>query len=372
MDNLAPTMPNLAAWNTDLEFAACEACNWCYLVPANLPTGLCPHCRKQTLARLPVERANLAHPYPPELILPFTLAQVDLESMTRDFAKGIPFAPAELNSAGLRERMTPLYLPIWLVDGCALAAWEAEVGFNYEVISHQESYDEYQGGWQSKEVREGRTRWEARAGRLNRTYQNIPSPAMEAAARLENALGGFSRVTAEPYRPELIGNAVVRLPDQTPADTWSEAAASIQHAATDECRRACGADQIRQFRWKAQFSELNWSLLLVPVFASYYLDDREEPQPVFIHGQTGAITGARRSSVRQAQSASLKILLAGIVLLLIGLLVEFLARQAPGLNGTAILLEVLGVAGVVGTLVPIGMAWEFNRKEAGNKREESL
>jgi hypothetical protein len=362
MDNAA-AVPDLSTWNIALEFAACEECNWSYLVPAGLPLTRCPHCCKASLVRLPVERANLAHPYPPEMVLPFSLSRADLESTTKDFAKGIPFAPEELKAAALRERMTPVYLPIWLVDSCTQAAWEAEAGFNYEVISHQENYDQDRGGWDSKEVREGRTRWEARAGRLNRTYQNIPSPALDAATQLEDALGGFARVTAEPYRPELVGGAVIRLPDQTPDDSWSEAAAAIQRAATDECRRACGADQIRQFRWKAQFSDLNWSLLLLPVYASYYLDDRQQPQPVFIHGQTGAITGARRSSVRRAQRTSLLILLVGILLLLLGLLLEVFAPQTQVLHGNALLLEVAGVVGVLATLVPIGMAWDFNRRK---------
>jgi hypothetical protein len=361
MDNAA--IPDLSAWDIPLEFAECETCHWCYLVPAGRPTGLCPNCHRQNLVRLPLERANLQHLYPPELVLPFSLSDQDLEATTKDFAKGIPFPPEELKAAALKARMTPVYLPIWLVDSCTVAAWEAEAGFNYEVISHQENYDQDRGGWDSKEVREGRTRWEARAGKLNRTYQNIPSPALDAATRLEKELGGFARVTAEPYRPELIGSAAIRLPEQTPDETWSEAAAAIQRAATDECRQACGADQIRAFRWKAQFADLNWSLLLLPVYTSYYLDDRDNPQPVIIHGQTGAITGARRASVKRAQGASLIILLVGIILLLLGLLLEMFARGAPGAHGNALLLEVAGIIGVVATLVPIGMAWEFNRRQ---------
>ena len=87
------------------------------------------------------------------------------------FSQGIPYPPADLSPENLQQRLQRLFIPAWLVDASALASWQAEAGFNYEVVSHQEKYSDTQGGWRTQEVKEPRVRWEPRLGKLERTYQ---------------------------------------------------------------------------------------------------------------------------------------------------------------------------------------------------------
>lgn len=351
------------AWKVELRPLTCGRCQWTFLVPAGTGSVRCPHCHLEDLDPIPGNQPEVTYPYPPELVVPFHLSQQVMEEAIHSFSKGIPFAPDDLSPVGLRSRLAPLYLPMWLVDSRASATWQAEAGFDYEVISHQESYHQDSASWQTREVKEGRVRWENRAGRIERTYQNIQVPALDDAAMLRARLGQFQTRQARPYEPGCLDKAFVRLPDHTPEEAWGEATAAFQTAAAEECRAACGAGHMRQFTWKAHLDQVNWTLMLLPVYSTYYLDDQGAPQPVLIHGQTGQIDGARRASMRKARNTSLSILLLGILLFLLGLVLEALAASFRYVAGISPLLILCGIGGVVGAFVPYLSAWDFNRKQ---------
>jgi hypothetical protein len=120
--------------------------------------------------------------------------------------------------------------------------------------------------------------------------------------------------------PVAARRAFVRLPDRTPQDAWPEALSALQAAASEECRLAAGADHIRDYNWSPQVSNQIWTLLLLPVYATYYLDDERAPQPVFVHGQSGAVSGSRRASVKRGQRLALILIGVAVALFLLSLL----------------------------------------------------
>ncbi|MFQ5614736.1 MAG: hypothetical protein ACE5H9_21660, partial [Anaerolineae bacterium] len=343
--------------------ALCEHCDWAYLLPPDGPPPVCPHCFREKLTPLNEGLDPLPYAHPPELLLPFAVSAEIVARRIRGFAGDIRFAPADLKPDRLRARLQRIYLPMWLVDSRVQATWQAEVGFDYEVVSHQESFDEKRGGWVSREVTETRIRWEPRLGRLTRTYDNIPAPALEEHAALSAKLGPFKVDAARPFQAGDLARARVRLPDRPPADAWPETLPAIRAAAAEECRRAAGADHIREFRWTATYPDRNWTLLLLPLLATFYLDDDNRPQPVLIHGQTGRISGVRRASMKRAQRMALVIVaLAAVIfafslLLALGSLLESALLVLAGLG--------MGLAVFVGLLaiVPVFLAWGFNRGE---------
>ncbi len=359
---ITPTA-NLTAWGLDLDVAVCQQCHWRYLIPTGEPAPSCPNCFSSPLTVLPDGLPEMPHPYPPELLVPFSLSNEGLNLAIHDFAAGIPFAPEGLTEPGMRSRLMQLYLPVWLVDGQARAYWQADVGFNYQVVSHQEAYNGDLNRWQSREVKEPRIRWEQRVGRLNRIYSNVPVPALDDAPRLEKQLGAHVYDSARSYDPDCMRKACVRLPDHPPKENWSEATLAFQKTAAEECRQACGGDHLNQFRWQAQFSQLNWTLMLLPVYAASYQDDHGKPQAILIHGQTGKIAGARRASVKRAGSASLLILLFSILVLLSGLLLDTFSAAQTTLAAISMYLLMIGLAGLLASAVPLIIAWDFNRRQ---------
>jgi hypothetical protein len=301
---------------------------------------------------------------PPELYLPFTVTGDTLSQTIEKFAGGIWFAPADLNPQNLKSRLQRVYLPMWLVDSEVVAIWQAETGFDYEVVSHQDSFDQNRAGWVSREVTETRIRWEPRAGRLRRPYQNIVAPALEEHHRLRQQLGQYDLEQAQPYQPGAVANSFVRLPNRPPADAWPEAISPIRAAAAEECRRACQADHLREFRWSASYDEQNWTLLLLPMYATYYLDDDDRYQPVLVHGQSGRLQASRRASMRRARQAAIIILAVAGALFLLSLVAGIVGLVVPPL----LVLGAIGLVIALGlgllAITPIVIVWQFNRTAA--------
>lgn len=352
-------------WGMPLEPAVCEQCDWSFLYSSEGPPPHCPHCYKAELVQLSGQVGELPYPYPPELLLPFTLTAGVLEQGIHEFAARIPLAPYDLTPQNLLGRMHRIYLPMWLVDAQVTASWQAETGFNYEVVSHQERYDERRGGWLSQKTHESRIRWEPRLGNLNRSYLNIAAPAIEADTQIKNLLGDYDLKKVQPYRPEAVEQAFVRLPNRSPDDAWSDAALAFQKAAAQECRLAAKADHIRQFAWQPDFHNRNWTLQLLPLYATFYLDDEKLPQVVLLHGQTGKIHGSRRASMKRGQRVSLVILAAAVVLFILSLLLVAVGRLQPAILDIGWIGLVLALIVGLGAIVPVATAAWFNHQQKG-------
>jgi hypothetical protein len=372
-----------AAWGAALELAGCDECDWAALLPPGVADRTCPNCFRSPLAG----REEVAYGQPPELALPFAAAPDQIVQGLRDFRASIPFAPADLDPRHLTQRLRRVYVPMWLVDGGVGAIWQAELGYNYDVVSYQDRFSE-QAGWESHEVTEPRVRWEPRVGRLSRAYQNIPAPALEGFGLWRERLGDYDQVLgiisptlerrfqraqsehydlhgAQPYRADLLGNAVVRLPNRAPRDAWYDAARGFRDAAAEECRQAAGADHIREFGWSPQFEQLHWTQLLLPAYTTYYLDDDNAVRRVLVHGQTGRASGPRRASMKRAQRRALLVLAAAFALVAAALvLAAQLAIPSAQIVGNA-LLPALILAFVVGRLaiMPLVTVSRFNRQQ---------
>jgi hypothetical protein len=299
----------------------------------------------------------------PELILPPSVSNTVFDAAISNFIQGIPFASPDLSISNISNRKQLIYLPAWLVDCSVSADWESEAGFIYNVISHQDSYSDRTRQWQSKEVTEKRTRWEKRLGTLKRTYQNIPAPAIEEAGKIKKTLGDFLTVgQQQSYTPDLIKKASVRLPNRSTQDAWTDAEFNLKNIASEEVKKASKANYIRNFSWSPQVSDKNWTLLLYPVFSSYYLDDDGIPQPLMIHGQTGKISGSRKASMKKAQRTTIILMIIAAIMFLLGVVAGVTGVIAPFMAPIAVILVVLaGILAVTG-FIALGIAWQFNRR----------
>jgi len=352
----------------------CEQCDWRYFAPGDgtipdvSPSSVCPHCGSARLIPLDRDAADHLYSAPPELVVPFGVSEAKLAQQIATFASGIPYAPPDLTATALRHRLQRLYLPMWLVDVDVTTQWGAEVGFNYEVVSHQERYADG-AGWRTAEVRETRVRWEPRVGTLERHYDNTAAPALETQAALQRVLGSFDLAGAEPYRPESLGRVLIRMPDRPPQAAWPDAAAALQERAARECQIAAEADHIRSYRWSPAYTDPAWTLLLLPVLAAAYLDDDGAPQRVLIHGQTGQVYGARRGSMKRAQRVSLITGLIALAIFAIGLVLALLSLLLPPLLVVGIAIALAAIPVGIGAIFPIARVWSYNRKQADVRME---
>jgi hypothetical protein len=356
------TLSSLSAeWKYDLLLANCPLCDWTFLLEKGVTTKRCPHCFRDSL--IPVQDSASQLPYlkPPELVLPATQSPRTIFQSLESFIKKIPYAPAGLAPDILLERMEKIYLPTWLVDPDVEAVWRAEVGFNYEVVSHQDRYQDHIGGWTSSEVNEQRVRWEPRVGRLKREYSNVPAPALEDGRELTSFVDDFDLNQAREYSQEYVKDGLVRVPTRLPQDAWTEALPKIQSEARRECQEAAGADHIREFQWTPEFPKRDWTLLLRPVFTTFYFDDAGEIQVVYINAGNGSISGAQRASMKRAQRTARIVFAIALLGFLISLIIAAIGLVNPillTLSGVGLTLSAL--IGL-GAFIPIAIVWQFNR-----------
>lgn len=357
-------MSKAAAWGTRLDAAVCEQCDWSYLLPANSPPQRCPHCFRVQLTAVNDVVDQLPYIHPPELVITPKVSSERVAAQIESFAKGIPFRAKDLTAENLQQRLRHTYVPLWLVDGDVRATWQAEVGYDYQVVSHREKYSQDGSGWNTEQVKETRIRWEPRVGRLNRTYHNQQAPALEEEREMARRLGKYKVETAESYHPRLISQAFIRLPNRPPDDAWPDAEPNFLQTGIAECQQAAEADHIRDFRWTADFQNRHWTQLLRSAYTTYYLDDDNVPHTVLINGQNGYISGSRRSSMQRARRWTFGVLAVAALFFVLGVVLGVVGFFYEAAFTVGVLSVVAALAIAFISLLPLFLSWNFNRKES--------
>ncbi len=352
-----------AVWGVALTAVHCAHCGEAHLVPthvldraASAAPSRCPFCLQGPVAPQP---AHLREE-PPEQIVPYAVAERKLAGTLERWAGGMWFRPADLKAEVLTQRARRYLIPLWLVDGRVDAVWRADVGFDYQAVSYQDRYSD-RSGWRSQEVRENRVRWEPRVGRLNRGYENLVAPALDDHRALMGRLGDFDLSRRAAFTPETVTDAAVRIPSLEPEAAWPLAESAFGRAAGDECRRAAGADHIRDFTLEAEYEDLNWTLLLLPAYVTWYREG-ERVWPVLVNGQSGRVSGVRRAAARKANVTSL--ILGGVALFLfvLGGLMALLGAAFPPVAVVGGVLLIIGLLMAVTAPIPAIGVWAFNRR----------
>jgi hypothetical protein len=298
-------------------------------------------------------------PEPPELLVPFQKSPADLRPAIDRFVRQVWLRPGDFNTPALLQRLTPIYWPMWLVDGDLSGDWQAEMGYDYQVKSSQESFVE--GKWKTREQIETRIRWEPRLGKLTRHYDNAAACALSETDRIVACIGATQRKAALPYRPEAFGQAAIRIPDLPPENAWPLAQAALHQTAAEECRQAAQAQHLRNYAIHPAYTNLHWTQLLQPMYATYYRDDQDRPQIVLVNGQSGLIGGPRRASQRKGCLWSAIGLASSAFLLFIYLLLVLLGRSVSGLSSLAVMTICLALGVGLLAIVPAFWPWQWNR-----------
>ncbi len=294
------------------------------------------------------------------MTLHFVIEKEQIAQKLKEFSKRFWFAPYDMTLAHLRERTQPLFLPMWLVDSDATAQWQAEVGFDYDVVSHREKYKNNR--WETEEITRTQIRWEPRVGTLGRRYNNHPAPALEEHNELRQKLGRFKVKRARPFSPKDIKGHPIRLPNRAPNDAWAEAEASIKTAASDQCRQASDAEHIRDFKWAAQFGNKEWTQLLLPVYTTYYQDDDGRFHSIIMHGQSGKLHGTRRASAKKAKRWSIVIAIVALLTLCLSMIMGAVGlAEATVMPFALIFLFGAMIMGVT-AVIPLIIVWYINSR----------
>lgn len=345
-----------AVWPAHLTPAVCDGCGARFLLPAtDAAPERCPACGAGALGAVGAETAD--PPPTPELVAPFAVTAEQLAAGLRDFTRRFPFAPDDAGVSQLQSRLRAVYAPMWLVDCDVDWRWQAEVGFDYEVMSHLERFRD--GRWQTEAQQETRVRWEPRLGAAQRRYDNVRAPALEEHNRVIAPLGKLYIWETERATADNLAGAAIWLPDRPTADAWNDALPSVIQLVEADCQTAAGAAHIRQFKWQGEFPGRNWTQLLLPVYTTFYHNDAGRPVRVVLHGRTGQVYGPRLASLRAAQRLAGLLGIVAAVVFLVALAALFTA--AADYTGPLVFAAVLlGLA----ALLPLAYVGRHNARES--------
>lgn len=345
-----------SAWPGTLQPAGCAHCGLVHLVPPERLGQRCPACAQAVLTAQPAP----VRPEPPELALPFAVSPAQAGAALEAWARGVWLRPAELSGPLLQQRLVPTYVPMWLVDAEVQGAWSAQAGYAYAVASTNENFQA--GQWVTQHVQETRTRWEPRAGQVQRSYANIAAPALEDHTRLLARLGQFPLAAAQPFAPEAGPAAAVRTPSLTPEAAWPFARAHLDEAVAADLQAAAKAQQLEQTQLALTYRRPHWTQLLLPVYATAYQDEAGAWHAVQINAHTGQIAGVRRASQRLGWLWTGGIAAVALALFLVAALLTAVGAVFPPLLAVGGLLIIVSFAVGLASLFPAIWAWQFNRQ----------
>lgn len=358
----APSIPTTEAaesaealWGLPLQPVGCRSCGQAYLVAYEQVGSRCPNCAQEQLEPQPA----LLRREPPERMIPFQVDQPGLLAILQRFTEGVWLHPDDFTAQILFERAVPTFWPMWLVDADMAGNWQAEIGYDYQVKSSQESYAG--GGWRTRDVVENRIRWEPRVGQLERHYDNIAVPALEDHDFLTRRVGRYHRDAELPFSPERMHGAALRVPDLPPESAWPQAESNLKKAAAEECRSAANGQHVRSFALRAGYRALRWTQQLQPLYMTYYTTDDGKPHMVYVNGQTGTVGGRRLASQRKGWLWAGVGAAISLTLFLLGLMLSALGAVAPPVAALGIVLVVLGVIAGLLAVIPAVYPWQWNR-----------
>jgi len=349
-------------WGVALQPAGCAQCGYAFLVTAERVGKVCPHCARGPLTAQPAR----LRPEPPELVIPFAKQRADLTAALTQFANEVWLRPAELDGPKLAQRLTPVYWPMWLVDADVAGEWQGEVGFDYQVKSSQEKYSD--SGWKTNEVVETRIRWEPRRGQMRRHFDNVAAPAISDHAALIQRLGDFQLQHAQPYAASAAQTALLRVPDVLPENAWPLARTALDRRAEAECAQAAQGQHSRNFTVAVQYESPHWTQLLLPLYVTFYTDDDGRRQMIWVHGQTGRLSGVRVASHKQGGQWAGGLVAAGVAMLLLGLLLGAVGLAVPPLLLCSGVCMVGALPVGLAALVPALWPGQWNAKQGVKKQ----
>ncbi len=267
--------PEQRGWAAEKKTVRCQSCQAVSVFDPTRVAQRCDFCGSPSL--LAVEDSG--SPVKPVGLLPFQVAEGKVREDIRRWYGSHFWAPGNLGSKAMTDRLHGIYLPFWTFDAHADCPWEAEAGYYY-----------YVKGNDGKQER--RVRWEYASGRVNHFFDDLLVPASKGVhGPLLEELGPFP-TTAElkPYDPGYLSGWVV---EQYQIDLAAAAEDSRQRM-TNVLQRLCSSqvpgDTQRGLRVSPQFDHATFKHVLLPVWLLTYQYGAKTYQ-VAVNGHTGKVAG---------------------------------------------------------------------------------
>lgn len=238
----------------------------------------------------------------PEAVLPFTLDRGKSREALRGWVKTRWFAPNRLKKVSEAESMKSTYLPHWTFDADTVSDYTGSRGEHYYVSEN------YTVNGETKTRRVRKTRWYPASGTVSRDFDDVLVPATQHVTKEQlDKLEPWPLGGAQPYQPGYVAGHHTLRYDIEPESGLTLAQQEMAPVIEQDCRGDIGGDEQRVHEVDTAYSDVQFKLMLLPVWIGCYLFGGQTYQ-VLINGVTGEVHGERPYSTVKITLAVLAIL----------------------------------------------------------------
>lgn len=268
-------------WGVERKVLHCGNCGSDMVVePGSLATT-CPFCASNSVELV----AGDPDAVRPGFVLPFQMRPDALEKSVKLWLAGGWMHPGSLKDLARIDRFVGVYIPYWLFDATAHAAYECEVGTDRQVTrtdSNGRSYTETV------------TDWKWTKGTLDRRWTGVLVPGTGKLSKVilgrVDAKFDLNKVAA--YTPEVLAGFRAQGYDVALPEAWTSGKARIRDLARSACESHAGGDHVRNMSMTAAMGDELWRYALLPVYVTAY-KFQDRVFQVMVNGQTGDVEGQK-------------------------------------------------------------------------------
>lgn len=272
----------LRGWQAEKRTVRCRSCKAISVFDPGRVGQNCDFCGSPEL----VDYEEIQAPLRPQSLLPFKVDETRIRESLRRWFGSRWFAPGELESSALIDRVHGIYLPYWTFDAQARCPWTAEAGTYYYT---QESYRDSQGRHRTRTVRH--VRWRPSSGVVEHYFDDEPVPGTQGVdLALLRAVEPFPTNDLVPYDTAYLSGFVVEHYRVVLIDAARQSRLQMERRLRELCIYQIPGDTYRNLEIAPQYSGETFKHVLVPVWLLTY-DYHGRSFQVVANGYTGAIAG---------------------------------------------------------------------------------
>ena len=272
----------------------CESCGAKTVVGSDTIAKFCAFCGSSHI----ISREELGG-IPPESVIPFQIPQKKAQEAFRAWVKKRWFAPNDLKKQRLGGKLNGVYVPYWTYDADTYYSYTAQAGKYYYVTKTRTV------NGKTQTYQERRIRWYPVSGSGQHYFDDLQIQASkEIDYSLLERIEPFTLSKLTAYMKEFLSGFLAERYSVGVKDGWEDAKREINTELNNMVYNRVlsgGADEVRNVHIAANYKEVKYKHILVPVWLSSYKYKNKTYQ-YMINGENGKVAG-------RAPVSALKIIL---------------------------------------------------------------
>jgi len=270
------------AWGAEKKAVYCKSCG-AHIVLDSLQVSInCPFCGSSQ-----VSQETFADSHSPNGVLPFSISNQKAAELFIIWLKKKNFVSKEVKEGVKPENIYGIYVPYWAFDAHASARYSASAGYNYTVSTGNTT--------------QTHIRWQTVNGSYAIFYSDV---LILASTRHQNKplqdVQPFDLRACKPYRPEFVSGFISERYSVGLKEGFSgfgdEVNRRLLIAISAYARQQARADHIRDVKFNANLSKIQYSYVLLPFWKGSF-EYKGKNYDYVVNGQTGKVNGSVPRSI---------------------------------------------------------------------------